>query len=107
MRPADPAPGPVPRARPVPLVLPERGRALDTEAVRRLVSYGIQAPSGGNVQPWQFVSRGQVLECRLDDAQPSTLLDFERSARRDRDLHAVGRDRWLAIARRNRLTLTQ
>ncbi|WP_369779754.1 Rv1355c family protein [Streptomyces sp. R33] len=63
-----------------PLRLPEAGRPLDEEAVRRLVSYGIQAPSGGNVQPWRFVSRGRVLECRLDDDPAPTLLDFERSA---------------------------
>ncbi|WP_327360240.1 Rv1355c family protein [Streptomyces sp. NBC_01296] len=62
-----------------PLHLPEAGRPLDEEAVRRLVSYGIQAPSGGNVQPWRFVSRGRVLECRIDDDLAPTLLDFERS----------------------------
>ncbi|WP_323139630.1 Rv1355c family protein [Streptomyces sp. NBC_01443] len=63
-----------------PLRLPEAGRPLDEEAVRRLVSYGIQAPSGGNVQPWRFVSRGRVLECRIDDDLAPTLLDLERSA---------------------------
>ncbi|MFI8280471.1 Rv1355c family protein [Streptomyces sp. NPDC085929] len=62
-----------------PLRLPEAGRPLDEETVRRLVSYGIQAPSGGNVQPWRFVSRGRVLECRIDDDLAPTLLDFERS----------------------------
>ncbi|MFE6847567.1 Rv1355c family protein [Streptomyces sp. NPDC057686] len=63
-----------------PLRLPEAGRPLDEEAVRRLVSYGIQAPSGGNVQPWRFVSRGRVLECRIAGDLAPTLLDFERSA---------------------------
>ncbi|MFF3859450.1 Rv1355c family protein [Streptomyces sp. NPDC002209] len=63
-----------------PLRLPESGRPLDEEAVRRLVSYGIQAPSGGNVQPWRFVSRGRVLECRIAGDLAPTLLDFERSA---------------------------
>ncbi|MDG4860525.1 Rv1355c family protein [Streptomyces sp. T-3] len=72
-----PAPEPeLPRA---PLVLPERGRPVDRESIRRLVAYGIQAPSGGNSQPWQFVWRDNVLECRADDA-PTTLLDFDRSA---------------------------
>ncbi|AUG81193.1 hypothetical protein CFP65_6543 [Kitasatospora sp. MMS16-BH015] len=64
------------------LVLPERGLELDEEGVRRLVGYGIQAPSGGNTQPWRFVWRGRALDCRVDHEQPLTVLDFERSASR-------------------------
>lgn len=60
-----------------PLLLPGPGEVLGEEGIRRLVAYGIQAPSGGNVQPWTFLARGQVLYCRTDDAQPPTLLDFQ------------------------------
>ncbi|MGR4880256.1 Rv1355c family protein [Streptomyces sp. LARHCF249] len=73
---------PRPAARPAPLVLPGPGEALGEEGIRRLVAYGIQAPSGGNVQPWKFLARGTVLQCRTDDAQPPTLLDFQASATR-------------------------
>ncbi|MGH4032034.1 Rv1355c family protein [Actinomycetota bacterium Odt1-20B] len=72
--------GPAPESDAPALVLPEPGRDMDEETVRRLIAYGTQAPSGGNTQPWLFVSRGRVLECRVDDSQPPTLLDFERSA---------------------------
>ncbi|MFE0100483.1 Rv1355c family protein [Streptomyces sp. NPDC059009] len=75
-----PGDGPAPEADAPALVLPEPGGDLDEETVRRLVAYGIQAPSGGNTQPWLFVSRGRVLECRIDDSQAPSLLDFERSA---------------------------
>lgn len=69
-------------AHPAPLLLPGPGEALGEEGIRRLVAYGIQAPSGGNVQPWTFLARGTVLHCRTDDQQPPTLLDFQGSATR-------------------------
>lgn len=65
-----------------PLRLPDPGDTLGEEGIRRLVAYGIQAPSGGNVQPWTFLARGPVLRCRTDDAQPPTLLDFQGTATR-------------------------
>ncbi|MFI6051049.1 Rv1355c family protein [Streptomyces violascens] len=79
LRPEETVAAPAPETD-APLRLPERGRPLDEEGMRRLVSYGMRAPSGGNVQPWRFVARGRVLECRIDDALAPTLLDFERSA---------------------------
>jgi nitroreductase/molybdopterin/thiamine biosynthesis adenylyltransferase len=75
-----PAPGPTAQTRTSPLVLPGPGEALGEEGIRRLVAYGIQAPSGGNVQPWKFLARGPVLLCRTDDTQPPTLLDFQGTA---------------------------
>ncbi|MFD7258284.1 Rv1355c family protein [Streptomyces sp. NPDC059874] len=62
------------------LPLPGPGEALGEEGIRRLVAYGIQAPSGGNVQPWTFRARGPVLHCRTDDTRPTTLLDFREAA---------------------------
>lgn len=79
---AHPVPGPTVKTRPSPPLLPGPGEALDEEGIRRLVAYGIHAPSGGNVQPWKFIARGPVLQCRTDDTQPLTLLDFEGSATR-------------------------
>ncbi|MFJ6793583.1 Rv1355c family protein [Streptomyces sp. NPDC091268] len=69
-----------PRAAGSPLLLPAAGEELGEEGIRRLVAYGTRAPSGGNVQPWTFTARGPVLSCRTDDAQPSTLLDFQGTA---------------------------
>ncbi|MFH8407075.1 Rv1355c family protein [Streptomyces sp. NPDC018019] len=76
-----PTPDPTPKETPAPLLLPDAGSAtLGEEGIRRLVAHGIQAPSGGNSQPWQFVARGEAVDCRIDPAQPETLLDFERCA---------------------------
>ncbi|MER5931742.1 Rv1355c family protein [Streptomyces sp. NPDC002054] len=75
-----PAEAPATETRTAPLLLPGPGAVLGEEGIRRLVAYGIQAPSGGNVQPWTFVARGPVLHCRTDDTQPPTLLDFQGSA---------------------------
>ncbi|WP_414166702.1 Rv1355c family protein [Streptoverticillium reticulum] len=76
-----PAPEPVPEATPAALLLPDPGSdTLGEEGIRRLVAHAIRAPSGGNSQPWQFTAYGDALDCRIDAAQPATLLDFERSA---------------------------
>ncbi|MEV7521861.1 Rv1355c family protein [Streptomyces sp. NPDC091371] len=79
---ASPVRAPAALAPAPPLLLPGPGGVLGEEGVRRLVAYGIQAPSGGNVQPWTFVARGPVLHCRVDETQPATLLDFEGAATR-------------------------
>jgi tRNA A37 threonylcarbamoyladenosine dehydratase/nitroreductase len=60
------------------LVLPAAAqRELTREDVRRLVAYGVEAPSGGNVQPWRFAAKGSTLRCSVDLEQPTTILDFE------------------------------
>ncbi|MFT3774546.1 MAG: hypothetical protein QM820_55015 [Minicystis sp.] len=48
--------------------------------IRHIVSHGIMAPSGGNVQPWRFVARGPTIRCYVDTAQHPVLLDFARGA---------------------------
>ncbi|RSS61719.1 hypothetical protein EF918_31685 [Streptomyces sp. WAC06614] len=53
---------------------------MGEDGIRRLVAHAVQAPSGGNVQPWTFLARGDVLHCRTDDTRPPTLLDFQGSA---------------------------
>ncbi|MGW0853713.1 Rv1355c family protein [Streptomyces sp. NPDC002690] len=67
-----------------PLLLPappgDADARLGEEGIRRLVAHGIQAPSGGNSQPWQFIAWGEALDCRIDAEQPQTLLDFEGCA---------------------------
>ncbi len=62
------------------LALPGSRREPTREDIRRLVALGTQAPSGGNVQPWRFVARGNKVRCFVDESQSITLLDFERTA---------------------------
>ncbi|MFB7239115.1 Rv1355c family protein [Streptomyces sp. NPDC056269] len=82
--PAEPTPEPATDVASAPLLLPpppgDAGATLGEEGIRRLVAHGIQAPSGGNSQPWRFVAHDGALDCRVDDLQPRTMLDFEGCA---------------------------
>ncbi len=82
LAPPEPTPEPTTEVTSPPLLLPPStaGAPLGEEGLRRLVAHGIQAPSGGNSQPWQFVAHGEALDCRVDTAQPQTMLDFEGRA---------------------------
>ena len=62
------------------LQLPSVQRELTREDVRRLVQHGIEAPSGGNVQPWRFRARGNRVRCLIDDQRSNTILDYEQTA---------------------------
>ena len=56
-------------------------RRVDVPAtLKELVRLAALAPSGGNCQPWHFVVRGDVLECRVDAERAATFLDFRRNA---------------------------
>ncbi|MFI0166446.1 Rv1355c family protein [Streptomyces sp. NPDC017095] len=83
LTPPEPPSEPAAEETSAPLLLPPAGSAgatLGEEGIRRLVAHGIQAPSGGNSQPWQFTAHDEVVDCRVDAAQPQTLLDFEGRA---------------------------
>ncbi|MER6032265.1 Rv1355c family protein [Streptomyces sp. NPDC001851] len=85
LTPAEPTSEATAEAATPPLLLPppppsNAGAALGEEGIRRLVAHGIQAPSGGNSQPWRFIAHDEALDCRIDAAQPQTLLDFEARA---------------------------
>lgn len=55
----------LPPPRPMPPV-PERGQGVPScDEIRYLIAHAEAAPSGGNFQPWRFVSRGAVLDCRI------------------------------------------
>lgn len=47
------------------------------EVVHMLVAEAILAPSGGNCQPWRWLSDGDVLHLFLDSIRSSSLTDFE------------------------------
>lgn len=66
----------------LPATLPPRpaGGELSPAAIRWIVAHAILAPSAHNAQPWAFVARGEVLECRYDRHHELPLLDFERCA---------------------------
>lgn len=61
-----------------------RGGVASTEPVtesdvRRLVQYGIRAPSGGNNQGWTFRFDGSALECSIDPTRVQSFLEFNRT----------------------------
>jgi tRNA A37 threonylcarbamoyladenosine dehydratase/nitroreductase len=51
------------------------GLVTDSEA-RFLVDHARYAPSGGNVQPWQFVFRAGVIECSEHPTRAASFLDL-------------------------------
>ncbi|WP_169733247.1 Rv1355c family protein [Cohnella panacarvi] len=53
---------------------------LSKEQVRHLVEQAVMAPSGGNVQPWQWVHEPGRLHLFLDPSKPDTFLDAHRIA---------------------------
>lgn len=52
---------------------------LSREHVRALVAWGVTAPSGGNCQPWRFVSSGQRLRCIHDIDRSRSFLDYRNT----------------------------
>jgi molybdopterin/thiamine biosynthesis adenylyltransferase/nitroreductase len=66
-----------------PAVLPPRpapNGELSPAAIRWIVAHGVLAPSAHNAQPWSFVYRDGVLECRHDRRHELPTLDFEHGA---------------------------
>tara|TARA_B100000609_G_scaffold199080_1_gene200557 strand:+ start:760 stop:3015 length:2256 start_codon:yes stop_codon:yes gene_type:complete len=53
---------------------------LSKQSIKTLVSYGITAPSGGNIQPWRFYYDGHLLHCGLDPARLDNVLEWEDNA---------------------------
>jgi molybdopterin/thiamine biosynthesis adenylyltransferase len=70
-------PAPVP-ATPVPMPRPGVG-APTPEEVRFIVACASSAPSGGNMQPWRFEARSDVIRAWVDPTR-SSLLDFRGRA---------------------------
>jgi hypothetical protein len=54
--------------------------------LRRIVEFGILAPSGGNIQPWRFTLRRGDILCDLDPERSRMLLDYGQNA----SLMAIG-----------------
>lgn len=53
-----------------------RGPALPIQQVRVLVEAATLAPSGGNMQPWRWLSQGDCLYSAVDRARAHSLLDW-------------------------------
>lgn len=58
---------------------PAEGRP-SREEIRMIVACATLAPSGGNVQPWRFVSRGGELAAFVDPERSPSLLNFAERA---------------------------
>jgi molybdopterin/thiamine biosynthesis adenylyltransferase len=82
--PLAPAPSPAPvQAAPVqvaPARMPPAGAgAPSPEEIRFIVACASSAPSGGNMQPWRFEARADVIRAWVDPTR-SSLLDFRNRA---------------------------
>ncbi len=54
---------------------------LTDKEIEKLCTAGAQAPSGGNIQPWQVVIyQKRILELRLDPERSNTFLDVGQLA---------------------------
>ena len=79
------APAPVRAAPPAPVVatavrMPRPGAGAPTpEELRFVVACATSAPSGGNMQPWRFEARSDVIRAWVDPTR-SSLLDFRGRA---------------------------
>ena len=78
------APAPAPQAsvpaQATPVRMPPPGAGAPTpEEVRFVVSCASSAPSGGNMQPWRFEARANVIRAWIDPTR-SSLLDFRHRA---------------------------
>ncbi|APR83156.1 Putative MOLYBDOPTERIN BIOSYNTHESIS PROTEIN MOEY [Minicystis rosea] len=62
---------------PLSLELPNARGELSREDIRRIVAHGMQAPSGGNIQPWRFQARGTTLRCFVDEKRAGVMLDWD------------------------------
>ena len=71
---------PLPPPEVPPLARPAEKRTVTREDVRRLVSFGVLAPSGGNAQPWRFVAKGGRVRCLVSTDGARTLNDFQHTA---------------------------
>ncbi len=56
------------------------GAHLGVDEIRRIVAYGVRAPSAHNGQPWRFRFADGVLECRGDPERGFEALDWEDGA---------------------------
>jgi molybdopterin/thiamine biosynthesis adenylyltransferase/nitroreductase len=59
---------------------PASNGELSPAAIRWIVTHAALAPSAHNAQPWCFVYRAGVLECRHDRRHELPTLDFEHAA---------------------------
>ena len=78
------APAPAPQAparvQAVPVRMPPPGAGAPTpEEVRFVVACAGSAPSGGNMQPWRFEARANIIRAWVDPTR-SSLLDFRHRA---------------------------
>jgi hypothetical protein len=62
---------------PTPSIASER---VSAEVIRWIVAHAMLAPSAHNSQPWEFVWRGEVLECRHDPSHDLPTLDYDHAA---------------------------
>ena len=72
---------PLPPPEAPPLARVADKRTVTREDVRRLVGFGVLAPSGGNAQPWRFVAKGGRVRCKVSPDGGRTLNDFQHAAR--------------------------
>lgn len=76
----EPAPSPPPPVLEAPALV-RASFPPAAEHLRRLVEFGILAPSGGNIQPWRFtIQRAGHILCDLDPERTRQLLDYDRTA---------------------------
>ncbi|MDC3958493.1 Rv1355c family protein [Polyangium jinanense] len=71
---------PLPAPEAPPLARPADKRTVTREDVRRLVGFGVLAPSGGNAQPWRFVAKGGRVRCKVSPDGGRSLNDFQNTA---------------------------
>jgi nitroreductase/molybdopterin/thiamine biosynthesis adenylyltransferase len=67
---------PVEPPAPPPLERKTSGKTITREDVRKVVSFGTLAPSGGNVQPWRFVAKKGRVRCFVVPSASRTLTNF-------------------------------
>jgi len=60
--------------------LARAGKTITREDIRRVVTYGTMAPSGGNAQPWRFVAKKGRIRCFVAPEKCRTLTNFKNLA---------------------------
>ncbi len=58
------------------LELPAVRAEITRDDICKIVAHGLEAPSGGNVQPMKFRARGNTVRCTVDESRAGVLLDW-------------------------------